>query len=525
MAYVETINGLNIAPKDAVRAFDTVADMQAATDLAVGMVAHTNGFHTSGDGGAAYYNISASGTADGVNVIGIPENNPTLYANFVPTTGVVSIDAFAGETNEDKLYAALDYLTVGVIECGEVTITKKYTPTNKDYRHIIIRGATINLTIDNFFDQSTSYIESCPSFDGCVIMGNNHVMYDDGANLVGSCFRNCFIRQLTVFSTSGDYYIQSPNFIGCIIDPVDNLITALRAYDLHIIGCTIGQGSDSLIILRGNFGGGSLSDSSVDGRQDVLIRAHGFNGFSITNNYFENLRGGLLHQDIANSKCAVTVANNLFYPSMPNATYMCLFTDTAKAEIQASIHGNQWMVETGYIANVGLTLNSLLQPNADSEDPSVLHNGAFAPDANGRNLSVFMNYRNATYDSSDSTWEIKVALPYKSTAYMLLHPFYIYFVGNYDNVNGNRQGFAIIRCTPYTYNDGTTKIGIDATIVDSRNYNGITGTSTVAVAASVNNTAWNSTDIEFTFKISGFSSSRGYYSVVDPFYMLNMAYV
>ena len=44
-----------------VYAFDTVADMQAATYLEDGMTCHTNGFHASGDGGAAYYTVSTSG--------------------------------------------------------------------------------------------------------------------------------------------------------------------------------------------------------------------------------------------------------------------------------------------------------------------------------------------------------------------------------------------------------------------------------------------------------------------------------
>lgn len=50
----------NIADRP-VQAFETVADMQAATYLEAGMTCHTNGFHTSGDGGAAYYTVSASG--------------------------------------------------------------------------------------------------------------------------------------------------------------------------------------------------------------------------------------------------------------------------------------------------------------------------------------------------------------------------------------------------------------------------------------------------------------------------------
>lgn len=60
----------NIKAKS-VRAFATVADMQGAADLADGMTCHTNGFHTSGDGGAAYYTVSESGTANGMDVLAL----------------------------------------------------------------------------------------------------------------------------------------------------------------------------------------------------------------------------------------------------------------------------------------------------------------------------------------------------------------------------------------------------------------------------------------------------------------------
>lgn len=61
------------------RFYETVADMQADTTLTSGMICHTNGFHTSGDGGAAFYKITASGTANGMDVIAL-ENG--MYAEL-----------------------------------------------------------------------------------------------------------------------------------------------------------------------------------------------------------------------------------------------------------------------------------------------------------------------------------------------------------------------------------------------------------------------------------------------------------
>lgn len=70
-----------------VYAFDTVAEMQAATYLEDGMTCHTNGFHANGDGGAAYYTVGASGTANGMDVLTCAGG---LYATLV-TGDVVDV--------------------------------------------------------------------------------------------------------------------------------------------------------------------------------------------------------------------------------------------------------------------------------------------------------------------------------------------------------------------------------------------------------------------------------------------------
>ena len=95
----------NVKTKN-VRAFDTVADMQAATDLMAGMTCHTNGFHTSGDGGAAYYTVSASGTANGMDVLALQGG---LVAHLVVTEPYVTPEQFGayGDGTHDDTAAVL----------------------------------------------------------------------------------------------------------------------------------------------------------------------------------------------------------------------------------------------------------------------------------------------------------------------------------------------------------------------------------------------------------------------------------
>ena len=77
--------------------FETVADMKASTALESGMVCHTNGFYASGDGGAAWYTVSDSGTANEMDVIACGELFATLvYKNevFAEQIGMASNENF-----------------------------------------------------------------------------------------------------------------------------------------------------------------------------------------------------------------------------------------------------------------------------------------------------------------------------------------------------------------------------------------------------------------------------------------------
>lgn len=72
------------------RAFDTVAEMQIATNLYEGVYCHTNGFHSSGDGGAAWYKISETGTANGMDVLSCGD----LSASLVIMNGFATPEMF-----------------------------------------------------------------------------------------------------------------------------------------------------------------------------------------------------------------------------------------------------------------------------------------------------------------------------------------------------------------------------------------------------------------------------------------------
>lgn len=67
------MNGLNFTSNsifeyEKVQCFDTVQDMKNSDNLKIGMICHTNGFHSAGDGGAAWYEID-DGVANEMDII------------------------------------------------------------------------------------------------------------------------------------------------------------------------------------------------------------------------------------------------------------------------------------------------------------------------------------------------------------------------------------------------------------------------------------------------------------------------
>lgn len=112
----------NIADRP-VQAFDTVADMQAATYLEAGMTCHTNGFHAAGDGGAAHYTISTGGTANGMDVLALQGG---LVATLVVTDSYVTPEQFGawGDGTHDD-YAAIAK-ALDVCDCISLYPLKTY---------------------------------------------------------------------------------------------------------------------------------------------------------------------------------------------------------------------------------------------------------------------------------------------------------------------------------------------------------------------------------------------------------------
>lgn len=500
-----------------VNAFNTVADMQAATYLEEGVTCHTNGFHAAGDGGAAYYTVSASGTADGTNVIACAGG---LYAHFISTTGLVSIDSYAGETNEDKLYAALDSVTSGTILCGNVTITKVYNALAKDYRNITIQGATFNLTIDEWFNQASSTFKSVVQFESCVINGNGHTIFSGQNNAIGMRFNGCTLNNVTAFS-SASKYVQSPYFNGCTMFNLGNLITATIAYDFKMVDCRVEAAASGILFSFTDSAAirqGVVSNCLIEGRGDVVFSVGGMYAFTIENCYFEALNGGLLVQNGSSVASFLRVFDCAFFGTMANTDYAITLNSSTFGF--AKIRENVTDFPSGkYLCNRYVSFATKVG-TSNLNYSSAFANDGF-PTSHNRVIPVQSSYKtDAVWDADNSAWKVKFMLDYEE-AYQGLHPIYVVFQASYGSA-AQYAGFAIVRLTPRTAWNGSAIVTVcDATLVDSCNSNSMTKASSVSVSVDLSANGAGNPNIVYTLSIKGFNNLKiPRYRVIDPWYFV-----
>lgn len=166
----DSVNTVRGALNGRVRAFETVADMTVATDLATDMICHTNGFHTSGDGGAAFYEIKSTGTANAMDIIACQNS---LLAHLVIAEPFVTPEMFGayGDGTHDDT-SVLQYV---ISNNNDIHFTNEYLASN-----IEITGSFKNLCGGKFIipqNDTLFIIDSAGSnhkFENMLIEGSDY---------------------------------------------------------------------------------------------------------------------------------------------------------------------------------------------------------------------------------------------------------------------------------------------------------------------------------------------------------------
>ena len=268
-----------------VRAFDTVADMQAATDLVVGMTCHTNGFHSAGDGGAAFYKVSSTGTANGMDVLALANS---LFATLVITESYVTPEMFGaygdGATNDSAAiqkalctglpvhFAGKTYIATEVITKTAPNVIMQGSGTESVIKWGItttggLRNYAAMISDDDL--ENTAYLRS-----GSVLIEN--MVFDGNAdNITDYPVTNAF--GLCAFFARKSYSVKNCTFMNCHADGIHMRGIYGNVSVENCIFKNIGQTQpadgtrNGMTITRNYYDRGAADDVTVTNRIDVTV--------------------------------------------------------------------------------------------------------------------------------------------------------------------------------------------------------------------------------------------------------------
>lgn len=206
--------------------------MQAATNLKAGMTCHTNGFHASGDGGAAYYTVDTSGTANGMDVLALQGGlKATLI--FDDSVSVMQLGAKGdGITSDVAFVNRAMALSDNVLFADKsFAIDADITIDNKTVRlmdaEIVSNGKTVYVANESSISDGT-LTNTC-----MVIQDAKNSVHDilfknwAGAALTVGGYEN-FVRDIRLENDSNS------ETIGIDVIKSDNSISSVYGYGAHL---------------------------------------------------------------------------------------------------------------------------------------------------------------------------------------------------------------------------------------------------------------------------------------------------
>lgn len=294
--YGGTINGwVGMPPMyDTIRAFDTVADMEAARDLKDGAVCHTLGFHEAGDGGASFYKVTSSGTANGMRVIYC--DGCGMYANLVITEPFVTPEQFGayGDGTHDDTVALQYVMKYSSDNKLQVVFANKYIVTDSLNKydgqyvdlHVNMRGSyrkrpsNYSISAGGIKLDATGALFKNAIIDGqidsCIFVGkrdDDYVFFYDCKIMLD--FKNCNVANFGAM------------FLNCNLGSVthiDSNIFVTVFYFMKLdreIETTYKSGIVDSMITNNYINGG------MEPTDNAFIECDGMNGCIVSNNFID----------------------------------------------------------------------------------------------------------------------------------------------------------------------------------------------------------------------------------------------
>ena len=311
------------------KCYGTVAEMKADTALQAGMTVHTNGFNVADDGGAAYYTVSATGTANEMDVIAL-ENG--LNATLLPeSTLYIEQLGISTQKNADNNTAALTRAFTFISDKGiEILSSRKQE------------------NVYGFNTGSTPINIASPVRIEKISFELNDSMIFLTVNSDDVTIKDCYFHngsQNIMLNNCNRIRIEDCEFDYTGYDIIQNMNT--HSNDVIVSGCTI---KDSLLdfveinsadksgtctgwkILNNNYLGAYNYSSTENTTENRFIGITSGDGILIQGNYAVNVPGdAIVH--IENTTKSVKICNNYFGNCRSKFGVIVLYEPTVDVEI------------------------------------------------------------------------------------------------------------------------------------------------------------------------------------------------
>lgn len=386
-------------PKGDPVMYATVADMAADTSLTSGHICGTLGFHAKGDGGAAYYTVSASGTANGMDIIALDNG---LFAVLV-VTEYITPEMFGayGDGMTDDTVAFQSCVTAACSESRAkyVQLTGSYLLTDTidvtgrlcifanavgEYEPAIYIGhasKAFNITASGFcmtnmvmratedFYYKPTAIEITPEsenidcwlrnvkfafFDKCFI-GYGRSVVVENCNFSNSTYGLYFANQTGVSDTSRSYIVS-----GC------RFHTFGRSSDTEYGGYGIYFDFSETYTMNEVY----IADNYCDRTYDATFIGGSYVGGYITNNHVCVTGGPFVSLDGANAgssaQMQLAISNNYFNArSSQQVDHAIYLKDCSNVLISNNVFStlDKCVVKLETYANIVISENTVVVPN------------------------------------------------------------------------------------------------------------------------------------------------------------------
>lgn len=287
--------------------FDTVSDMKASQDLAIGSIVETAGYFNANDGGSAKYIIASTGSPNDIDVIACGSVFAVLVAekNNILQFGINPADPSRNATVCNYVFSSgynVEFL--GEIPIDSLLVLSSNKIRQFDFHNAVFKAAGSNIIPTMF--EITDYANFETNLDSlyldCDSKANTAIMVTGrNVNIINCTIKNHnetaihFTQQVSMHNTICNVFIwgnSASNSNGIVLDCLDCIIDDCTIFFVENAIVMNGAGH---FVSNCHFWSGYGSSGYSDTSKGIVIASNGF--YKVNAVYFDAYNTGIYTQD------------------------------------------------------------------------------------------------------------------------------------------------------------------------------------------------------------------------------------